>query len=99
MQGTTATNGRWYLSSTGGSGPRLQAAKGGSGNTGVLTAEGPNRKVAQGVEDLSYWPGRDELWTVTEQPCTRYLYALPRERAATVDTSKPITCEQKPSGS
>jgi hypothetical protein len=80
VQGATATDGRWYLSSTGTAGPRLQAAKAPGGSVGVLQADGPDREVAEGVEDLSYWPGRDELWTVTETAKKRYLYALPRNR-------------------
>lgn len=82
VQGATSTDGRWYLSSTG-EGPdgpsHLQAAVAGRPGTGVLTADGPERDAAAGVEDLSYWPGNDELWTVTEYPRSRILFSLRRD--------------------
>ncbi|MGH3625080.1 MAG: hypothetical protein ACRDQ5_25385, partial [Sciscionella sp.] len=59
----------------------LQAAKANKTGAGVLTTDGNERDVAGGVEDLSYWPGRNELWTVTEYPGDRVLYALPRDPA------------------
>jgi len=31
-----------------------------------------------GPEDLSYWPGRDVIWTVTEHAGQRMLYGVPR---------------------
>lgn len=84
VQGATSTDGRWYLSSTGGgegNPGHLQAATADTTGEGVLTTDGEERDVASGVEDLSYWPGRDELWTVTEFPNDRVLYALPRDPA------------------
>lgn len=33
-----------------------------------------------GPEDLSYWPSRDELWSVSEHPRRRYVYAMRRAR-------------------
>jgi hypothetical protein len=77
VQGAVSTGGRWYLNSTGGgtTGPgHLQAATG----SGVLTASGQERDVAVGVEDLSYWPGRDQLWTVTEHHGQRIVYSTSR---------------------
>ena len=74
VQGATSTDGRWYLSSTGGgegAHGHLQAAKANKTGAGVLTTDGNERNVAGGVEDLSYWPGRNELWTVTEYPDDR----------------------------
>lgn len=82
VQGATSVDGRWFLSSTGG-GPEgaghLQAARADGTGTGVLTVDAPERDVAAGVEDLSYWPGTDELWTVTEHPGSRILYSLRRD--------------------
>ncbi|MEV0086691.1 hypothetical protein [Saccharopolyspora sp. NPDC050642] len=82
VQGATATDGRWYLSSTGGgtTGPgHFQAALPDKATgAGVLTVDGPDREVAIGVEDLSYWPGKNEVWTVTEHPGKRVLYSVPR---------------------
>jgi hypothetical protein len=81
VQGAVATSGRWYLHSTGNgaTGPGyLRAAEAGSGSTGVLNSVTNNLEVAIGVEDLSYWPGKDELWTVTEHPGKRIVYATGR---------------------
>ncbi|MGP4020991.1 hypothetical protein [Saccharopolyspora sp. 5N708] len=81
VQGATATEGRWYLSTSNGennAGNMQAAVPDNPTGAGVLTADGPNRAVAIGVEDLSYWPGRNELWTVTEHPGKRVLYAVPR---------------------
>jgi hypothetical protein len=82
VQGAVSTADRWYLHSTGGgeTGPgHLQAAvPAGTGNTGVLTTDSAEHDVAIGVEDLSYWPGRDQLWTVTEHATKRIVYSTPR---------------------
>ncbi|HWM07401.1 MAG TPA: hypothetical protein VNP92_34140, partial [Actinophytocola sp.] len=81
VQGGVSTGDRWYLNSTGGgtTGPgHLQAAVSGAGATGVLTTDGDEHDVAIGVEDLSYWPSRDQLWTVTEHDTKRIIYATGR---------------------
>lgn len=82
VQGALSTADRWYLHSTGGgeTGPgHLQAAvHTGTGSTGVLATDGADHDVAIGVEDLSYWPGRDQLWTVTEHAGKRIVYATSR---------------------
>lgn len=82
VQGAVSTADRWYLDSTGGgrTGPgHLQAAvPAGTGATGVLTTDSAEYDVAIGVEDLSYWPGRDQLWTVTEHDTMRIIYATSR---------------------
>lgn len=31
-----------------------------------------------GVEDITYWPSRDELWSLTEYPARRYVFAMNR---------------------
>lgn len=31
-----------------------------------------------GPEDITYWPSRDELWSLTEYPSRRYVYAMNR---------------------
>ena len=38
--------------------------------------------LAIGCEDLTYWPGRDEIWSVSEYPGGRYVYAMPRSAFA-----------------
>lgn len=80
VQGAVSTVGRWYLNSTGGgtTGPgHLQAAVSG-GSTGVLATDSTEWDVAIGIEDLSYWPGHGELWTVTEHVGKRIMYGTSR---------------------
>lgn len=38
------------------------------------------RVLPPGPEDITYWPSRDELWTVTEYPGRRQVLALERSR-------------------
>ncbi|OLF05715.1 hypothetical protein BLA60_34965 [Actinophytocola xinjiangensis] len=81
VQGAVSVDNRWYLNSTGGgtTGPgHLRAAVPTGGNPGVLATDGAAHDVAVGVEDLSYWPGRDQLWTVTEHDTQRIMYAVSR---------------------
>jgi hypothetical protein len=80
VQGAVSYDGRWYLSKTGGGedgNATLVEAKGSDADSGVLTSDG-RRKAAIGTEDLSYWPGRNEIWTVTEHPGKRVIYGVPR---------------------
>ncbi|HEX6360441.1 hypothetical protein [Actinophytocola sp.] len=82
VQGLVSTNNRWYMHSTGGgdTGPgHLQVAvPSGGGSTGVLTNDSDEFNVAIGVEDLSYWPATQELWTVTEHKGKRIIYSTYR---------------------
>jgi len=81
VQGVVPVDNRWYIHSTGGgtTGPgHLQAAVPTGGNPGVLATDGEDHDVAVGVEDLSYWPGRGHLWTVTEHDTQRIMYATSR---------------------
>ncbi|MGI8435197.1 MAG: hypothetical protein ACR2LE_10760 [Nocardioidaceae bacterium] len=34
--------------------------------------------LAVGCEDLAYWPQRDEIWSCSEYPGHRFVYAMPR---------------------
>jgi hypothetical protein len=81
VQGAVSYENRWYLSRTGG-GPNgnatLVMASESETQPGVLEVR-EQRKAAIGTEDLSYWPGRDELWTVTEHPGKRALYGVGAE--------------------
>ncbi|WP_143539490.1 hypothetical protein [Saccharopolyspora spinosa] len=81
MRGATATDGRWFLSTGGGTtGPGHFQDTLPDKATGaeVLTVDGPARDVVIGVEDLPYCPGNNEVWTVTEHPGKRVLYSVPR---------------------
>lgn len=33
-----------------------------------------------GPEDIAYWPSTDTLWSVTEHPRRRWIYAMKRSR-------------------
>ncbi len=33
-----------------------------------------------GPEDITYWPSTDELWSLSEYPRHRYVFAMPRSR-------------------
>jgi hypothetical protein len=33
-----------------------------------------------GVEDLSYWPSEDRLWSLSEYPGRRFVFAMDRAR-------------------
>lgn len=75
IQGAVAYDGTWYLSRSRGrdsNGHLIEASANGS-PTGTLSVD-QTRWAAIGVEDLSYWPGRNQIWTVTEYPGLRALY-------------------------
>jgi len=72
--------GRWYLSRSTGktSNGVLYVTKPTTSARGVLEIESAHR-AGVGVEDLSHWPKADgspgQLWTVTEWPGKRLVYA------------------------
>lgn len=81
IQGAMSYGGRWYLSRS--RGPErlgvLYVARQPSSATGTLSVVSAHR-AGIGPEDLSHWPSADgsangELWTVTEHPGKRLLYA------------------------
>lgn len=86
VQGATSWKDTWYMSSTGSTKEKDHALQTATRYGGSLKLDGQIcRKVAEAVEDLSYWPGRDEVWTVTEAEHNpdagdkRVLYALPKK--------------------
>jgi hypothetical protein len=69
-QGALALNGNWYVMTSAGETSNGKLYKGTPGNV-------PSSRVAGiGPEDLYYWPKRDQIWTVTEHPGKRVLYAV-----------------------
>ena len=38
------------------------------------------RQLPVGPEDITYWPARDQLWSLSEYPGARYVFAMPRDR-------------------
>ncbi|MDQ3627781.1 MAG: hypothetical protein M3419_03030 [Actinomycetota bacterium] len=74
MQGATRVDGTYYVSaSQGRKHPGHLYVGDGASAFAKLTGALP-----VGPEDLSYDPGTDRLWTVTEYPGERYVLAVPR---------------------
>jgi hypothetical protein len=75
MQGATIVNGTWYVTSSRG-----------PAGLGTLYVGEPGRfrghrwALPIGPEDISYWPSTDELWSVTEHPWRRWVFAIKRSR-------------------
>ena len=73
MQGATVAGGRWYLTTSAGRCLPGSLYVGRPGafrrRTGVLPV---------GVEDVSYWPSRDQLLSLSEYPGRRYVFAMDR---------------------
>jgi hypothetical protein len=72
MQGATAIDGKYYLSTSDG-----------ASNKGDLATFAPDGSVVMhtdtlpiGPEDVSYWAGRDQLWSLTEYVNNRYVFAV-----------------------
>lgn len=71
MQGTCQAGDRWFVT-----------ASAGEGNPGALWVGAPGRwrkhagVLATGAEDVTYWPERHQLWTLTEWPHRRWVYAI-----------------------
>jgi hypothetical protein len=75
MQGATVVDGRWYVTTSAGRYLRGSLYVGGPG-----AFRRHARVLPVGVEDLAYWPSRDELWTLSEYPGRRYVLAMDRTR-------------------
>lgn len=77
MQGATLVNGTWVIT-----------ASNGKGNPGDLWVGRPGDYVCHagvlptGPEDVAYWPQRGQLWTVSEWPRQRWVYAIDAEKWA-----------------
>ena len=77
VQGAVSNAGTWYLSrSHGQRAGQLLLAQPETSPQGTLQTTGA-RPAAIGPEDLSFWPGHKEVWTVTEHAGRRVLYAVP----------------------
>lgn len=73
MQGVAVVDGRHYVCTSAGRRRRGSLWSGLPGSlrkhTGVLPV---------GPEDLAYWPERDQLWSLSEHPDHRWVYAMDR---------------------
>jgi hypothetical protein len=75
MQGAAVVDGRYYVTVSRGS-RRLGHLY--VGRPGSLR---PHRwALPPGPEDISYWPSRDQLWSLSEYPGRRFVYAMDRRR-------------------
>ena len=75
MQGATVVHGTWFVTTSHG---RFRLGSVWVGRPGALTEHAHQLPV--GPEDITYWPERDELWSLSEYPGARYVYAMPRSR-------------------
>lgn len=76
-QGAVIGRGEWFLNVSHGTGVP------GSVYVGRPGAWHRRRWAApMGPEDLSYWPSTDSLWSVTEHPGRRWVFAMSRSRLA-----------------
>ncbi|GAA1735552.1 hypothetical protein [Aeromicrobium alkaliterrae] len=71
MQGATVVDGTWFVT-----------ASAGEGNPGDLWVGRPGALerhrgvLPTGPEDITSWPGTDRLWSLTEWPGRRWVYAV-----------------------
>jgi hypothetical protein len=81
-QGAVSYGGAWYLSRSTGrtNNGELIVAQPDATPTGSLQAT-ETRVAGIGPEDLSFWPARNEVWTVTEHAGRRMLYGVPAQGA------------------
>jgi hypothetical protein len=83
MQGAAVVDGTYYVTVS--RGPR---------RLGHLYVGSPGRlrphrwALPPGPEDISYWPSRDQLWSLCEYPGRRFVYAMDRHRLGLWHTLK-----------
>ena len=75
MQGAVSVGGTWFVTTS--HGP-LGLGSLWSGRPGDLRRHRWTLPI--GPEDIASWPERDELWSLTEYPGARYVFAMPRSR-------------------
>jgi hypothetical protein len=77
MQGATVVRGTWFVTTSRG---RYRLGSVWVGRPGALREH--RHQLPVGPEDITYWPARDQLWSLSEYPGARYVFAMPRERFA-----------------
>ncbi len=75
MQGATVVHGTWFLTTSRG---RYRLGSIWVGEPGRFREH--RHQLPVGPEDITYWPERDQLWSLSEYPGARYVFALPRSR-------------------
>ncbi|GAA4213821.1 hypothetical protein [Actinocatenispora rupis] len=72
VQGGVAHGGRFFLSRSNGTTNYSGLVTFTAGTAPALASE----SMPVGTEDLAYWPGRDEVWTLCEHPGKRFVLAV-----------------------
>ena len=75
MQGATVVRGTWYVTTSRG---RFRLGSVWVGKPGDLVEH--RHELPVGPEDITYWPERDQLWSLSEYPKARYVFAMARHR-------------------
>ena len=75
MQGAAVVDGTWFVTTSRG---RYRLGSVWVGRPGELREH--RWQLPVGPEDISYWPARDQLWSLSEYPGARYVFAMPRAR-------------------
>ncbi len=75
MQGATVVNGTWFLTTSHG---RYRLGSVWVGRPGSFREH--RHQLPVGPEDITFWPERDQLWSLSEYPGARYVFAVPRSR-------------------
>jgi hypothetical protein len=75
MQGAASVDGTWFVTVSRG---RYRQGSLWVGRPGRLREL--RHQLPVGPEDITYWPERDELWSLSEYPRARYVFAMPRGR-------------------
>ena len=73
MQGAVVVDGEYYVTTSNG---RFGKGSMWVGRPGALRPF--ERVLPAGCEDIAYWPSADQLWSLTEYPCRRYVFAMDR---------------------
>jgi hypothetical protein len=75
MQGATVVDGTWFVTTSCG---RFRLGSVWVGRPGALVEH--RRQLPVGPEGIAYAPGDDALWSLSEYPGARYVFAMPRSR-------------------
>lgn len=73
MQGAVTVEGTWYVTRSRG---RFGLGHLHVGTLGAFTTH--RLALPVGPEDITYWPDRDQLWSLTEYPGRRFVFAMDR---------------------
>lgn len=74
MQGAAVVDGTWFVTTSRG---RFRLGSLWVGRPGALVER--KHRLPVGPEDITYWPQRDQLWSLSEYPHARYVFAMPRK--------------------